>query len=706
MKEAVNYRNFFAAAHSAYSIALKNTGAALSDYAQGETPPEPPPAVSEPPPPPSLPPTMEASPLPPPPPPPPAFSPITPLQRAFTMPELSKSRDRKMEGIAIDEHDEEIEEEEEEEQEEVEVGALKRRLKRNEVAHETPMNEPTPPPPPPSGEAWDYFFRVGDIAHGHGIEEVEEEEEGEEEGEEELHEENIEIQNRRFDNVGRNEYGDDQFKTPEKKGKVESEVEETPMTAETERVFKHSNTGPPEIRGGGVVGGGNVVYGNNADFFKVLGEIDDHFLKASENAQEVSKMLEANRLHYHSNFADNRGHIDHAARVMRVITWNKSFKGVPNGDGSKDDYDMDEYETHATVLDKLLAWEKKLYDEMKAGELIKHEYQRKVTLLNKLKKRNATLESLEKTKAAVSHLHTRYIVDMQSLDSTVSEVNDIRDKQLYPKLAALVQGMVSMWEFMLSHHKNQLQMATDLKAIEISGFPLETSKHHHERTIQLGNVVKEWHDHFDNLVKNQKLYIQTLHSWLKLSIIPIESSLKEKISSPPRAQSPPIQALLHSWQELLEKLPDELAKSAIASFEAVIRTIIIHQEEEMKLKEKCEETRKEYIRKRQAFEDWYQKYMQRRTPPDSADPDRATESNPKDPVAEKQFVVETLKKRLDEETEAHQKHCIQVREKSLGSLKIRLPELFRVMSEYSYACLEAYGRLRLIIQSQLSNGSS
>lgn len=59
------------------------------------------------------------------------------------------------------------------------------------------------------------------------------------------------------------------------------------------------------------------------------------------------------------------GHIDHAARVMRVITWNKSFKGIPNGDATKDEYDIDEYETHATVLDKLLAWEKKLYDEMK-----------------------------------------------------------------------------------------------------------------------------------------------------------------------------------------------------------------------------------------------------------------------------------------------------------------------------------------------------
>lgn len=51
---------------------------------------------------------------------------------------------------------------------------------------------------------------------------------------------------------------------------------------------------------------------------------------------------------------------------MRVITWNKSFRaGIPNGDSGKDDLDTDECETHATVLDKLLAWEKKLYEEVK-----------------------------------------------------------------------------------------------------------------------------------------------------------------------------------------------------------------------------------------------------------------------------------------------------------------------------------------------------
>ena len=59
------------------------------------------------------------------------------------------------------------------------------------------------------------------------------------------------------------------------------------------------------------------------------------------------------------------GHIDHSARVMRVITWNRSFIGLPNVDDGKDDFDSEEHETHATVLDKLLAWEKKLYDEVK-----------------------------------------------------------------------------------------------------------------------------------------------------------------------------------------------------------------------------------------------------------------------------------------------------------------------------------------------------
>lgn len=70
---------------------------------------------------------------------------------------------------------------------------------------------------------------------------------------------------------------------------------------------------------------------------------------------------------------------------------------------------------------------------------MKFEYQRKVAQLDRQKKRSSTNpEGLEKIKATVSHLHTRYIVDMQSMDSTVMEINRLRDEQLYPKLVQLV----------------------------------------------------------------------------------------------------------------------------------------------------------------------------------------------------------------------------------------------------------------------------
>lgn len=683
MKEAVSFRNAFAAGQSGYAVALKNSGAALSAYAQGEaensdhnndahdalnyyhngaaaTPPPPPPIMDT---------------LPPPPPPLPTFSPITPqLQRSSTMPELAVPKiNRKMKSVAIDEEDGES----------FDVGNEERDLHRRRNG--TP--EPPPPPPEMKGTPWDYFF-MNENMPGPSLSELED-----------VINEQKDESDDRFHEV--------EMKTPEKvavaRGFETEEEMVTPVNGNAQ--FMHSNTAPHDYRRGSNSNYGKVVGGSSVNLLKILGDIDDHFLKASEAAQEVSKMLEATRMHYHSNFADNRGHIDHAARVMQVITWNKSFRGVPNGDGMKDDFDTEEYETHATVLDKLLAWEKKLYEEVKAGELMKLEYQRKVSLLNKMKKRNASTESLEKTKAAVSHLHTRYIVDMQSMDSTVSEVNHIRDDQLYPKLVALVNGMAKMWELMCTHHDDQLKTVTDLKSLEISGAPKETTKHHLEQTKELCNVIEVWQSQFEKLSTNQKHYIQALNSWLKVNLIPIESSLKEKISSPPRIQNPPIQVLLHSWHDHLGKLPDELAKSAIASFAAVIKTIMLHQEEEMKLKDKCEETRKELLRKSQAFDDWYQKHH-RRTQNDDMEPDRGEGSNHKDPISEKRFVVESLNKRLEEEVEAHRKMCVQVRDKSLGSLKIRLPELFRSMSDYSHACFEGYESLRLITQSQSGNGRS
>ena len=249
-----------------------------------------------------------------------------------------------------------------------------------------------------------------------------------------------------------------------------------------------------------------------------------------------------------------------------------------------------------------------------------------------------------------------------------------------------------MWETMRMHHESQSKIVRVLRSLDISHSSIETTEHHHERTVQLWNVVREWQSQFEKLMSNQKDYIKALNNWLKLNLIPIDNNLREKVSSPQRPQNPPIQSLLQTWQDYLEKLPEELARTAIHNFTAVVDTIVQYQVDEIRLMTRCKDTQNELDRKTRQFNDWLKKYEQRRTPPDEMDPDRAQDND--DHVAERQVVVDSLKKRLEEEEEEYRRQCIQVREKSLTTLKTRLPELFRAMSEFSHASSDMYRNLR------------
>lgn len=429
----------------------------------------------------------------------------------------------------------------------------------------------------------------------------------------------------------------------------------------------------PEGKKGRVV----MVTPQPARLGDILRRLDDEFLKASQGAHEVSKMLEAARMHYHSNFAETRGFVDHSARVMQAITWNRSFKGIPPPENVKNELADDEWETHATVLDKLLAWEKKLCHEVKEFEVIKVTYQRKLAVLNKKKQSGASSSSVEKTKSIVSHLHTKYIVDLQTMESTIAEIDRLRDQQLYPKLLELVKGFAHMWDVMYARHKAQLKIITELKASDISVATRETSEQHHERTLQLWNVVQEWHVQFDRFMTYQKEYIGSLYSWIKLNVIPIDTNIKPN-SSQPHEATPPIKRLLHAWHDILEKLPDNETKKAIHTFAEVVNTILVHQDDELKLRLKIDDTRRDLEKKRKQFDSWAQKNWDRGASiPDGDNPGRV------DPAAERKAVVDRVENALKDLEDNYRTQCKVVRDKSLNLLRSNLPELFRAVSEFS-----------------------
>lgn len=151
--------------------------------------------------------------------------------------------------------------------------------------------------------------------------------------------------------------------------------------------------------------------------------------------------------------------------------------------------------------------------------------------------------------------------------------------------------MAKMWRSMYDHHKQQLKIIDESRApYEIPLPPRETTEDHFRKTSQLRDTVKELHLQIQKLIEHQKGYVKNLYEWVRLSLIPIESSLKEKVSSPPRQSETPIKYLLHAWNDHIGKLPLELAKTAILSFSEVVNTIHVLQTEELAAKRRCEHT--------------------------------------------------------------------------------------------------------------------
>ncbi|XP_062211505.1 protein ALTERED PHOSPHATE STARVATION RESPONSE 1-like [Phragmites australis] len=761
MADAVQARNAFAAAHTGYTVRLKSTGGALSDFAHGEAP-DPSllasyshhaaaaaaaaASVSAPPDPSTASVLSAASP-----PPPPPFSDFShsSLQRSSSTPNIpmpdprADAKNRPPTGAAIREEDEDEEEDDghirtdsddddddddsddeddHHEHDDVSVdgmvhGRLQKRVVIDSVGS-SPVTPPPPPrlnpapptpasatPPPPVPESqmatWDYIF--GPIPTPPLTLEQPPDETWMERHEKEI----VAEVKAPVTKPVVSEPAAAEERPPHTAAEKQKTVEEMvanlapskPIVRKPPKApgplpavhYQHaSSMGIVETRKGKM-----MAASGTASLLQIVTQLDDNFLRASESAHDVSKKLEATRMHYHSNHADSRGHIDHSTKIMHVITWNRSFKNLPDHDDLNDNFEIDErFETHAAVLDRMLAWEKKLYDEVKAGELMKIDYQKKVALLHKQKKRGVKLETLEKTKAAVSHLHTRYIVDMQSMDSTVSEINQLRDKQLYPKLVDLVDGMAKMWSAMHRHHRSQFMIVIGVRGFEVPPVPRETTDSHYNQTCELRDIVREWHVQFEKLMDNQKAYIRALNAWLKLNLIPIESNMKEKVSSPPRQVDPPIKHLLYAWHDHLERLPIELAKTAIKSFAEVISNIVHLQEEEVSLRRRCEETRRDLNRKKGQFEDWHQKYLERRAAlGEDANPEAAETQN-RDPIEERKRAIEEVEIRLREEEGAHHRLSRQVREKSLANLRTHLPELFRNMADFAFFCHDMYNNLR------------
>lgn len=430
-----------------------------------------------------------------------------------------------------------------------------------------------------------------------------------------------------------------------------------------------------------------VTSGQGRDLTGAVKHIHMHFARACRSGKDVSSMLETQMVYHHLGFVDSKDN----TKVFNAITMHWSRKSSLAMRDAYDENDMAAcgmFGSHASTLERLYAWEKKLYDEVKAGELIRIAFDRKCQQLHNLDAKGGDPVAIDKTRAALKKLDTRLIVALRAIHLASMRIQKLTNEELYPQLDDLVGGLMSMWEVMFECHKAQAAIAAEMQTIENSIAANEASEAHLKATSQLEYELEKWQDHFQRWINAQKNYIHTLHAWLSNCHLEPERDSKGRAVSPHWSGKPAIFHLLSNWKDALLKLEEpQRAVDAISDFSVVVHSLEIEQAGELDLKKSAERSARDLdysTRSLRRLEDKYIEYKEE-TNVDIVSKKSSMETRRAD-VDSRRSLVENEKRR-------HTEVMLDRKEKTLSRFRQHLPLVFEAMASFAKEAVKTYEKL-------------
>ncbi|XP_027343879.1 nitrate regulatory gene2 protein-like [Abrus precatorius] len=353
------------------------------------------------------------------------------------------------------------------------------------------------------------------------------------------------------------------------------------------------------------------------DFFSSMKDVELLFVKASESGKEVPRMLEANKLHFRPLFpakennsgpssflkacfscGEDPSHLpeEPAQNSVKYLTWHRTMSSRssssrnPLGANSKDDIEdltnnlFDNFcmisGSHASTLDRLYAWERKLYDEVKASGVIRKEYDRKCKILQHLESKEVKTSTIDKTRAVVKDLHSRIRVAILRIDSISKRIEELRDKELQPQLEELIEGLSRMWEVMFDCHKLQFQIMSTAYSNSHARIT-NHSEIHRQITSYLESELNYLASSFTKWIGAQKSYLEAINGWLN-KCVSLQQKKAKKKRRPQlpllRIYGPPIYATCDIWLEKLGELPIQDVVDSIKSLAGETARFLPRQE--------------------------------------------------------------------------------------------------------------------------------
>ncbi|KAI4387162.1 hypothetical protein MLD38_005012 [Melastoma candidum] len=112
--------------------------------------------------------------------------------------------------------------------------------------------------------------------------------------------------------------------------------------------------------------------------------------------------------------------------------------------------------SHSSTFEILYAWDRKLFDEVKANESIRKEYNKKCDQLKRQFAKGCADPVIDKTRVVPKDLHSRVIVALHSVDSISKCIEKIGMKSYYHNSWSLYKGqLIRMWKSILECHHAQ-----------------------------------------------------------------------------------------------------------------------------------------------------------------------------------------------------------------------------------------------------------
>ncbi|KAJ1436325.1 hypothetical protein SESBI_04357 [Sesbania bispinosa] len=442
------------------------------------------------------------------------------------------------------------------------------------------------------------------------------------------------------------------------------------------------------------------------ELLEALKDIEDHFIRAYDSGKDVSRMLEANRIPLHSSLEEIK---ESSTKLIHAITW-KSISSrpsscksliVPNMRNSStwveykndlfDDYGGMDSGSHLLTLGRLYAWEKKLFEEVKAGDSTRKNYEKKCTQLRNKNVRGDDELSTDKTKAEVKDLYAGILVAIRRAESISKRIQKMRDEELQPQIVELLKGLTQSWKIMLESHETQKKILSEVKYFTCPTYDKFCNQSRGMAILQLEAELHHWRVCFREYAAAQKAYVEALHGWLTKFIVPeVEFYSRSKNIAMPYLNGPPLLVICNDWLASMQKLPDKMVSLALKSFVKDVRALWLQQSKEQQQKRKVDSLTKDLNKRYSGSHKVKTKMLELQATEHKSE--EGTEHQD-ECMVEKNDHLETLRRKLEVEKEKHH-NCMQETQRiTLNGLQSGFSLVFESLTEFSKASQNMYNDL-------------